>query len=214
MLKTKVKASSITNLTDARYFAAMGVEWLGFNLNSKNPPVVPFENIREIEAWVEGVKIVAEYGDESWEKVLEGVQEVIPNVVQLGGDYGVSEILELPASVGVIKEIVIGPDTSLASLLEQMEEMEGHVQAFSLNFSQNQVRWQNLEEGVPFSVQDIENMTRKFPVLIEMDMEEENLSKCLALENLEGLTVKGGEEEKVGFKSFQELDDFFDALMD
>jgi len=214
MLKTKVKASSITNLTDARYFAAMGVEWLGFNLNSKNTPVVPFESIREIEAWVEGVKIVAEYGDESWDKILEGVQEVIPNVVQLGGDHGVSEMMELPASVGIIKEIVIGRDISIESLLQQMEEMEGHVQAFSLNFSPNHIRWQELEQGVPFSVQDLKNLTSKFPILIEMNLGQEDLSKCLALENLEGLTVKGGEEEKVGFKSFQELDDFFDVLMD
>jgi phosphoribosylanthranilate isomerase len=214
MLKTKVKASSITNLTDARYFAAMGVEWLGFNLNSRNAPVVPFENISEIEAWVEGVKIVVEYGDEFWDKVLEGVQEVIPDIVQIGGDYGVAEILELPPSVGVIKEIIIGADTSMDSLLEQMEEMEGHVEAFSINFIENQIGWQQLEAGIPFSVKHLEQMIKRFPVLVDMDLQPEDLPKCLALEKLEGITVKGGEEEKVGFKSFEELDDFFDALMD
>ncbi|KAA3625693.1 MAG: hypothetical protein DWQ02_21265 [Bacteroidetes bacterium] len=213
MLKTKVKASSITNLTDARYFAAMGVEWLGFNLNSKEADVISTENFKEIEEWVEGVQIVAEYGDESWEKIREGVEEVVPNVVQLGGNYGVDEMLELPASVGVIKEIVIDQSSQPRDLLETMEEMEGHVQAYVLNFSANQINWQNLEQGKPFSVKDLTSMADQFPILIEMDLDVPQLEKCLQLEQLEGITVKGGEEEKTGFKSFDELDDFFDALM-
>ncbi len=213
MLKTKVKASSITNLTDARYFAAMGVEWLGFNLNSKEADVISTENFKEMEEWVEGVQIVAEYGDESWEKIRSGVEEVVPNVVQLGGNYGVDEMLELPASVGIIKEIIIGKSSQPGDVLEIMEEMEGHVQVFVLNFSANQINWQNLEEGIPFSVKDLASIADKFPVLIEMDLDVSQLENCLQLDQLEGITVKGGEEEKTGFKSFDELDDFFDALM-
>ena len=54
MLKTKVKVSSIENLSDARYCAGMGVEWLGF------PLAMPVEKLEEIRNWLAGVQIVGE----------------------------------------------------------------------------------------------------------------------------------------------------------
>jgi len=41
---------------------------------------------------------------------------------------------------------------------------------------------------------------------------EDTLSEILLLENLVGINVVGGEEEKVGVKSFDELDEIFEAL--
>jgi phosphoribosylanthranilate isomerase len=214
MLKTKVKASSITNLTDARYFAAMGVDWLGFNLNSKDKEAIAPELIGQIEEWVEGVQIVAEYGDDEWEKVKTGLENVIPNIVQMGGDAGINEILEMPPSVPVIKEIVIESNGTEEALLSEMEELTGHVMAFALNFTRNEITWQNITDGHPFSIAFLKELTDKFPIILEVDFDAKQLKSCLDMLNPEGITFKGGEEEKVGFKSFDELDDLFDVLMD
>lgn len=214
MLSTKVKASSITNLTDARYFAAMGVEWLGFNLNSDDESAISPEKITEIEEWVEGVQIVAEYGNDRWENVTSGLEKIIPNVVQVGGDIGVEEVLELPAAVGVIKELVIGRNSSLDTLVEIMESLEGHVSAFSLNFTENDIKWKDLEAGTPFSIEVVKELAGKFPIIFEMDFNADSLKKCIDSLPLEGITFKGGEEEKTGFKSYEELDELFDVLMD
>lgn len=54
-LKTKVKAGNITNLSDARYCAGMGVEWLSFPADVVNP--VTF---KEITDWVAGPHFVLE----------------------------------------------------------------------------------------------------------------------------------------------------------
>ncbi len=56
MLKTKVIADNILNLTDARYFSAYGVDYLIFNLSNINQ-----ESITEIKEWVEGVKILLDF---------------------------------------------------------------------------------------------------------------------------------------------------------
>lgn len=50
--KRQVIASGITNLTDARYFAAMGVDWMGFDLRTE--PRIPVEQMHAIMDWVEG----------------------------------------------------------------------------------------------------------------------------------------------------------------
>ncbi|MCB0650702.1 MAG: hypothetical protein KDC85_05450 [Saprospiraceae bacterium] len=214
MLRTKVKASSITNLTDARYFAAMGVEWLGFNLNPQNGSVISAASIREIEGWVEGVQIVAEYGREHWDKIRESVLEVIPNVIQVGENCGIQEMLELPPSVQVIREFIIDKETSAEQLIEEMENLDGHVMAFAFNFMGNSLTWDHLVKGIPFSVSTLEEITARFPVILEVDLDVPGLKACLSLSSLEGITLKGGEEEKTGFKSFEELDELFDVLMD
>jgi hypothetical protein len=54
-LKTKVKAGNITNLSDARYCAGMGVDWLSFPAEKVNP--VKF---KEITDWVTGPQFVLE----------------------------------------------------------------------------------------------------------------------------------------------------------
>ncbi|NNF21271.1 MAG: hypothetical protein HKN67_04970, partial [Saprospiraceae bacterium] len=60
VIDRKLIAQNITNLTDARYFAAWGIEYLSFNLNSESPYYIPMEKVKEIRDWVEGPKILIE----------------------------------------------------------------------------------------------------------------------------------------------------------
>ena len=62
MPKFKIKASWITNLTDARYFAAMLVDYLGFQLDLSHDDRISPEVFHGIKAWVEGPQIVAQVG--------------------------------------------------------------------------------------------------------------------------------------------------------
>ena len=49
---------SITNLTDARYFSAWEVEWLGFNLSQGEENAISPLQVAAMREWVEGPKIV------------------------------------------------------------------------------------------------------------------------------------------------------------
>ena len=69
MLKTKILAGSITNLTDARYFAAWEVEWMGFNLNASEETFMPPAQVMAIKEWVEGPNILGEFGLHSAEEI-------------------------------------------------------------------------------------------------------------------------------------------------
>ncbi len=60
MFKRKIIAQNITNLTDARYFAAWGVEYLSFNIIPESPYLLPLEKIEEIKNWVEGPQTLLE----------------------------------------------------------------------------------------------------------------------------------------------------------
>ena len=64
MLRISVIALSINNLTDARYFAALGVDWLGFNINPASESYINAEQLKEIIDWVEGPSMMVQ--DAQW----------------------------------------------------------------------------------------------------------------------------------------------------
>lgn len=69
--KTKVKVNKIEHLTDARYFAAAGVDYMGFQLDA--PGMNNEEEIRKIAAireWVSGPQIFVS-ADQASEDILE-----------------------------------------------------------------------------------------------------------------------------------------------
>lgn len=59
-LKTFVKVGGITNLSDARYCAGMGVDLLGFSVCSETPNYIDPKTFQEIRGWVSGPKVVVE----------------------------------------------------------------------------------------------------------------------------------------------------------
>jgi len=83
MLKLSVKASQITNLTDARYFAAREVEWLGFNLDTGSENAIPPQQISAIKEWVEGPKIVVEFGLQSPDEIKQAVDYFDLDAIQV-----------------------------------------------------------------------------------------------------------------------------------
>jgi phosphoribosylanthranilate isomerase len=72
-MKPLIKVSGLTDLQDARYCAAMGVEFIGFNLQN-TPPA----KIREICAWLSGPKVVIEHQSGITDASLEELIQTLP----------------------------------------------------------------------------------------------------------------------------------------
>ena len=84
-LKTFVKAASITNLTDARYCAGMGVDLLGFQAIETEPEHIAAPAFQEIRGWVTGPGIVAEaYGLRSASDLTFILEQYRPDYLELG----------------------------------------------------------------------------------------------------------------------------------
>src|SRR4051812_19134719 len=83
-LKTVVKVGNISNLSDARYCAGMGVDMLGFRVLEKQENFISPRLFQEIRGWVSGPKVVAEvYGLESPEQLLAIVSNYAPDYFEL-----------------------------------------------------------------------------------------------------------------------------------
>jgi len=84
MLRFPVKVNSITNLTDARYCAGMGVEMIGFSLSEKHSRFIASDKVNGITGWLSGIKIVAEtYFGEKTDVLEERAKSISAEAIEV-----------------------------------------------------------------------------------------------------------------------------------
>ncbi len=210
MLKTKIKASSITNLTDARYFAAWEAEWLGFNLDPGTENYVSPATVQAMKEWVDGVKIVGEFNQQEARDILTSVDILGLDAVQLGTFASLETLQALHAKeVPVLQELVVEEWSDLSALATQMEARSGLAAYFLLDFAKNGLSWAAAKSNV---LAELRQLAEDFPLLLNLPFPASEVEEVLEQTGAAGFSVQGGEEEKVGFKSFDELDDLFEVL--
>lgn len=150
-LKVQVIASNITNLTDARYFAAYGVDYLLFDLGQIN-----VASIKEIVDWVSGPKTLLMLGAEQIDQIDEAIIKLSPYAI--GSKHNDADLSYLAGHVKIM-ELVGGQDTLTAHL-----------------------------DDMKYSSFDGVNIDHP-------------------------LIINGGEEAKVGFKNYEDLDEVMEALI-
>jgi len=84
-LRTLVKVGSITNLSDARYCAGMGVDMLGFRVIEGQDSHISPSRFQEIRGWVTGPLVVAEvYGIKNTGDLGGIIAEYKPDYLEMG----------------------------------------------------------------------------------------------------------------------------------
>ena len=86
-LVTKVLAGSISSLSDARYYAGMGVEWLGFDVNPNSKSFVSPAVFKDITGWISGPLAVAQLPDGIETNAIQQIEsDYNPDVLQCSLD--------------------------------------------------------------------------------------------------------------------------------
>jgi len=211
MLKTKIKASSIANLTDARYFAAWEVKWLGFTLDPGSDDYVPPQTIKAIKEWVDGVEIVGEFAMHNPEDILTAVEMLELDAVQVSPFTAPEDLVALKNQT-IIREVVVEKDTTEVELNDQMRLWAPYVRYFLLNFDKNGITWPDLQAEEQLSLDFLSNLCASYDVILSIDLDAENVEQILETLRPYGINLKGGAEEKVGYKSFEQLDEILEQL--
>ena len=205
MYNPQIKASQITNLTDARYFAAWGVEWLGFGLEPGQDHVVAPAQMAAIKEWVEGPKMVGEFSGLDVDLIRQSVDLLGLDAVEVSRFANLSALqLSIPIIMDIVMEAHLEPE-ALIDLLKTNETAEYFILDFEKNASIN-----NFREKFPVSW--LSGLAKQFPVFIRTGLDTYSLEEITQEIKPLGISLAGGEEEKVGLKSFDELDQIFEAL--
>jgi phosphoribosylanthranilate isomerase len=198
-LDLKIKVNSITNLTDARYFAAKEVAYLGFNLEEGTEGYLEPIYMKAIKEWVEGPKIVGQFRTSSPEVVLEAATFYGLDAVQVPFDW-TFEQLELLEGIEVILEM------NPLQLLQLDASNFRFDKIVIVNFDNHY--WAQLRKQA-----ELLKFLKKIPhLLLDIDFSAQELPEIHEILQPLGLCLTGGDEERVGVKSFDDIDEIFDGL--
>lgn len=195
-LKTLVKVSNITNLSDARYCAGMGVEMIGFVMDKFSADYISPEKMKEIKAWVAGVQIVGETQSADYEEVKALVEGYEVDILQI------SEAGLLPQIADLGKPIILKLEFESAYLEDYLERYSQFVEFF-------------LVDGGDFS--DFARYTLKeysfnYPIVLDFGITAENVNELLEEMQIKGIALKGSNEIRPGYKDYDELSEIFEVL--
>lgn len=175
MLKTRVIADNVLNLTDARYFAAFGVDYLIFNLSS-----IDEDAIAEICEWVEGVQVLLGIEENLTPSMLDFILKVKP--------------------AGFVSQ----SDNILATIKAQFPDSDCFLRA--------QVDVSHSDFHLLLSDSDLNSVSNRNPER-KVFVKTNNVDVALSSDAIDGIIVEGEQEEKIGFKNFDQLDELFDKLL-
>jgi phosphoribosylanthranilate isomerase len=131
--------------------------------------------------------------------------------VQVGMFISQKDISELKG-LTVIKEVVAGIELSATELEDHLDAYSEHCDFFLLNFSAEGHSWNDVESGHPYSPDFLKTLCKKYRIILNLDCQPDEVSSMVSEVNPYALGVHGGEEERVGVKSFDDLDAILDEL--
>jgi phosphoribosylanthranilate isomerase len=201
-LITTVKIGQISNLSDARYCAGMGVEMLGFAIDETNPDYVSLAQYKQIRSWISGVKIVVETTDVFSEELWSKISSYEPDMIQVANSEAIAA-LKTKTDLPLILKIEANQDAdNIDGLLTKNVDC---VQYFLLE-SANEISFDG--DWPYFSNQ----MGQQYPLLLGFGLTSDNVIGLLKDLPLAGISLKGSQEIRPGFKDFGDLMDILEIL--
>ena len=192
-LKTLVKVGEVSNLSDARYCAGMGVELIGFNLDKSSANYVSVETFTAITGWIEGVQFVAEFENSSLNEINEMMNEYEVSFLQVNSTALVDELI----AANTDKKIILKLSSSSTTFNQTIEAYSDKVSYF-------------LTEATDDKLPELQ--TYGAPILIGSGVSVESLEHILSVMHPAGIALKGSPEIRPGYKDFDELADILEAL--
>lgn len=189
MLKKKIIANSIHNLTDARYFAGWMVDYFVFNIDPTDPIHIKPTDIGICQTWVEGPQFYLQLAENQYDQAEK-----------YAVDLNCSGIFQTHPS----KQLTIPHIKGLN--IDSLQEISNEKTT-----NQFVIYGLRTEEEINAIVE----LQDEYKVSCFVDYNSIECSNEILVESdIVGIQVHGGPEEKVGFKSYDELDELFELLQD
>jgi phosphoribosylanthranilate isomerase len=198
----KVKADNVNSLTDARYFAAKNVNYICYNYSDSK---INIHTLNTFIEWIEGPKTVVEVSNISMDDIFQLCSQCNVEYLQLDienystNDYSIFN-----------KGIILSID------FQDLENNLELVETFISKNSNPYIQLNFTHEG-SFSMKSIEHIqklisTYDLNVIINANLGQSDLENILELIPGTILCISGSDEEKVGLKSFDDIESFFDVI--
>jgi len=203
-LITPVLVRGINNLSDARYCAGMGADYLTFRLDPALPGHLLPEAMRELSGWVAGVRLVGEFDTLPAEQINAIAQACQLEYVLLHRRRTPAELAQL--SVPALKLIQWIPDMLPEDVEKRFRDQQDHVAGFVLATA-------TAQPLSPTQRAQLTQQARTYRVWLGAGFAAAPGIRQLVQDvQPAGIVLEGGEEIKTGLRDFTELEAIFEAL--
>jgi phosphoribosylanthranilate isomerase len=211
MLKININAHNITNLSDARYFAAKEVKWVSFNFMEHSPRYIEPMKANAMMEWIEGPMIIGEFDGLEADALRFYTEGWHLDMIQVGPMTHLDTIKGIK-NIPIIKAYMIEEFTNPSYLAYDMAQYSPFVEAFSLDFNTYNIDFDSLFSDISMiSLADLKDLCAQYKIILNIDFQADKIDMLLDLP-LYGICLSGGEEERVGVKSFDELEAIFEKI--
>jgi len=197
-----VIVNSVNNLSDARYAAGMGVDWMGFQVDTEAERYVSPELFKAITSWVAGVQTVAETVILNPETLNRIKIEYQPDFIQF------EQLENLTTSdmdgISCIRKFTVTKGQEL-TFLESFNHNEQYENPYVLIDLSDWSDWRTYKTEIK------EFQIPSQTILWALPIEKEDISTINNL-HIKGLSLKGGDEQRPGWKDLDEMIDILEAL--
>ena len=203
-LSTFVKVGSVTNLSDARYCAGMGVHLLGFGLEKEQPNYVDPVKFVAITEWLAGVKFAAEFDRYSSAEIEQTLSDYARIDYVQTSQPKLAEALQTLNKPLIIRLDAQSYDEDVVALADIMRGCRNQAVYFLIEHSSPNPR--------PELVSDLLDLSRQYPILLGFELRADWLPALVQEHPLAGIALRGSEEIKPGYQNFDQLADILEAL--
>jgi len=205
-LKTTVYVTGIANLTDARYCAGMGVDYLGFNFDENLNPVLDKDTFYAITGWLAGVKVVAECGNMEWELVEEVVRIFQPQVVATSNLDVLNKLAALP-----VEPLLAWAFEDMSDEFLDAIKSENGEQISLLIKSDN---WKYPDDFNEEHIMQLTYASSIARLLLGFKADADHLAELIDTVQPAGVMLRGSGEIRPGVSELDELAEFLEMLED
>jgi len=198
---TKVKLAGITNLSDARYAAASGIDYLGFCFDTQKKNYIAPIKAKEMIDWINGCEIVAEFGEQSLEEIQTISDLLKVDLIELENQILPNELNQF--NKPIIKKIDLAKfDLELLEI--ELESYKSFVKIFHL-YSSESIKTADKKKLISFCDQ--------YKIILGFELRPDNIISTIHSFNPYAINLLGKDEEKIGYKDFDEMNELLELIM-
>ena len=197
---TKVKFSNVTNLSDARYAAAVGMDYIGFCFDRNSPDYIAPIKAKEMIDWITGSNIVAEFGNQTLDEIKDISELLNVDAVELNNKILPDEIPQIAKAI--IKKIDLN-EFDFAQLETELKAYASVCDGFHI-YSSTQTE--------KFNTQQLQEICSGYKIIWGLYFDKNNVIATIDTYKPFAINISGGNEEQVGMKDFDEINDLLEII--
>jgi phosphoribosylanthranilate isomerase len=197
---TKIKLGSVNNLSDARYAAAAGIDYIGFCFDPTQAQYIVPIKAKEIIDWIAGTVVVGEFGNQSIQEISDISELLNIDVIEVENGCYPDELKTL--NQAIIKKVDI-EQYNEASLRNELQAYASVADAFHFYVGSH---------NPDFDTTHALKLANDYRIIWGLDTHTGDIKNWVQSQHPFGINIISGEEERPGIKDFDQIADILEQL--